>query len=417
MRKKLLILGGTAISRQILWTAKELGYDVHVTDYLEDSPCKKLADKSYCVSATDVDAVVNLIHDENIDGVLTGYADILLPYYVDICNKAKLPCYANDIAISIANDKSRFKQKCIEFEIPVVPEYSYDDVVNGTVTYPLIVKPVDNSGARGIYICTNRVEFDVNYQKALSFSKSKHILIERMMTGKEATIFYYIHDGKVYLLGIGDRWMHEQDAKHLKLPVGYTFPSNNIQLFMDSQNENIVRMFHSMGMKEGMVFMQTFIDNDRYVVYEMGYRLTGSIEQHLTEKEYKFNHLKQLIKYAVGDTVETEAVESLDPKKCCMANVTLLLTRGTISKLDGIEDVMKIPGVCHVYCSYNIGKTIDETIIGTLAQVGVRVLLTADSQEQLIYRMDQIKDKIHVYDQNGNDMVIRNYTYKTLCKG
>jgi biotin carboxylase len=417
MRKKLLILGGTAISRQILWTAKELGYEVHVTDYLEDSPCKKIADKSYNVSATDIDAVVSLIQAENIDGVLTGYADVLLPYYVDICKRAKLPCYANDIAINIANDKSKFKQKCIEHNIHVVSEYSYDDVVNGTVTYPLIVKPVDNSGARGIYICSNRAEFEANYQKALTFSKSKHVLIERMMTGKEATIFYYLHGGKAYLLGIGDRWMHEQDAMHLKLPVGYTFPSNNIPSFIKNQNENIIRMFRSLDMNEGMVFMQTFVDDDRFVVYEMGYRLTGSIEQHLTEKEYKFNHLKQLIKYAVRDAVEIEAVECLDPRKCCMANVTLLLTRGTISKFDGIEDAKKIPGVCHVYCSYNIGKTIDEATIGTLAQVGVRVLLTADSQEQLLLRMDQIKDKIHVYDQNGNDMVIRNYTYKTLCKG
>jgi biotin carboxylase len=416
MSKKLLLLGGTAISRQILWTAKELGYNVYVTDNIADSPCKKLADKSFNISAIDVDSVVNLIKSEHINGVITGYADVLLPYYVEICEKANLPCYANSDAITITTDKQLFKQKCIDFNIPVVPEYSFDDVMNGAVEYPLIVKPVDNSGARGIYICSNLAEFDINYQKALSFSKSKHVLIERMMTGKEATIFYYLHEGKIYLLGIGNRWMYEQDSEHLKLPVGYTFPSDNISSFLERQNGNIVKMFRSLNMKEGMAFMQTFIDNDSYVVYEMGYRLTGSIEQHLTDKIYKFNHLKQLIKYAVGDMIETETVENLDPNKCCMANVTLLLTIGRIGEIVGIEDTKNIPGVCHVYCSYDTNTQIEQSVIGTLAQVGVRVLLTADNQEQLLERMDQVKDTIHVYDESGKDMIIRNYSYKTLCK-
>lgn len=416
MSKRLLILGGTAISRQILYAAKELGYEVYVTDYLENSPCKELADKSFMISAIDVEAVAQLIKDEKIDGVIVGYADVLLPYYVEICNMAELPCYANRHAIDVTTDKDLFKKKCAEFNIPVVPEYTYQDIIENNVVYPVIVKPVDNSGARGIYICHNREEFDKYYNKALTFSKSKHVLIERLMQGKEATIFYYLHDGKSYFLGLGDRWMYEQNEKLLKLPVGYTFPANDITSFVKNQNDNIVKMFDSLQMKEGMVFMQSFVEDDKYVIYEMGYRLTGSIEQYLTEKAYGFNHLKEMIKYAVGDIVDTTAVEKIDPFDCCMANVTLLLSRGEIAKIEGIDETKNIGGVCHVYSSYNPGKVIDDSIIGTLAQVGIRVLLTADNEQQLLEMMDKVKDTIHVYDQDGNDMVIRDYSYKTLCK-
>ena len=76
MKKKLLLLGGTSISRQIVYAAHEMDVDVYVTDYLENSPCKAIAQKSFMLSCTDVDKVVQLIKDEKIDGVLTGYADV-----------------------------------------------------------------------------------------------------------------------------------------------------------------------------------------------------------------------------------------------------------------------------------------------------------------------------------------------------
>ena len=172
MRKKILILGGTSISRQIVYAAHELNYDVYVTDYLEDSPCKKLAEKSFMISCTDVDNVVRLIKEEKIDGVIMGYADVLMSSYVQICEKAGLPCYANQRAIDITSHKRRFKEYCQEFNIPVVPEYSISDVETGRAIYPIIVKPVDNSGARGIFICHNKEDFDSCYAESMTFESS-----------------------------------------------------------------------------------------------------------------------------------------------------------------------------------------------------------------------------------------------------
>ena len=92
--KKLLVLGGTNMSCEIVQKAKELGLYVIVADYDENAPAKIIADKASMVSATDVDAVVNLIKEEGIDGILTGFIELLLPFYQQICEKAKLPCYA-----------------------------------------------------------------------------------------------------------------------------------------------------------------------------------------------------------------------------------------------------------------------------------------------------------------------------------
>lgn len=415
MRKRLLLLGGTSISRQIVYAAHELNYDVFVTDYLEDSPCKKIAEKSFMVSCTDVDEVVRLIKNEHIDGVIMGYADVLMPSYVQICEKAGLPCYASSHAVEVTTDKADFKRLCREFDIPVVPEYSVQDVKDNNAVYPLIVKPVDNSGARGIYICHNEDEFDRFYHQAMGYSRKGEVLIERFMDEKEVTVFYYLHEGVVYMLGTGDRLMLRFDNRLLQLPVGYIFPSVNECRFLEEEDGNIRRMFHSLDMREGMVFMQCFNENGKYTVYEMGYRLTGSIEHHLMEHAYGFNHLKAILQYAVGDKVDTGPLKSSVRKERVMANLTLLLSEGTIAQYEGIDNVRNMPGVLHVHESYPVGKTIDSSVIGKLAQVGIRVLLYADDKEQLLSRMDTIKDRLRVMSTDNTDMVLRNYSYREMA--
>ena len=413
--KKLLILGGTSISRQIVYAAHEMGIAVYVTDYYEDSPAKKIADKSFLVSATDVEEVVKLIKTECIDGVITGYADVLLPYYVQICHKTNLPCYANLDAIRITTDKGLFKAFCRKHSIPVVPEYTIEDVKNNNVNYPIIVKPVDNSGARGIYICHNKVEFDEYYPKALDCSPSKNVLIERFLSGLEATIFYYLHEGKAYLLGIGDRHMLKFDNTHLSLPIGYTFPSADIDSFVE-EDKHIQAMFKSLDMNEGMVFIQTFNDKGNYIVYEMGYRLTGSLEQHLMEQQYGFNHLKAMIDYAVGNKIDISKAENINTKDGVMANLTMLLSEGTIKEYEGVDEVINMTGVAHVYLSYDEGTTIGANLIGRLAQVGVRVLLIANNKCELLETMDRIKHTLKAISTEGNNLFITNYSYKLLCK-
>ncbi|MBR5323649.1 MAG: ATP-grasp domain-containing protein [Muribaculaceae bacterium] len=414
-KKKILILGGTTISKQIVYAAREIGLDVYVTDYYEDSPCKAISDKNFIISCTDVDAVCDLIKKENIDGVIMGYADVLMSAYVKICEKAKLPCYANLQAIETTSNKSTFKNLCKKFNIPVVPEYSINDVNENRVKYPIIIKPVDNSGARGIYICNNKEDFNKFYNEALKYSPSKQIIIEQFLTGKEATIFYYLYDGEIYLLGVSDRHMLKYDEKLLQLPIGYTFPSINQNSFLKEENENIKMMFKSLKMKEGMVFMQSFNDNGNYIIYEMGYRLTGSIEHHLFEKAYNFNHLKAILNYAVGNKVDVSALETININNPIMANVTLLLNKGEIHHYEGITEAMNIPGVLHIHKSYKEGDIIDESIMGKLSQVGIRVLLYAESHNKLIEMMDTVKNTIKVISTDNKNMIIDNYRYKDIC--
>ena len=152
--KKLLILGATNLLGEVVKEAKQYNAHTIAIDYFENSPAKKVSDENYLINATDVNAVSELIKNKNIDGVITGFADSLLPAYNQICSKVNLPCYITEEQIKFTTDKKFFKECCAKFKIQIVKEYKKDEHIE----FPVIVKPVDNSGAGGISICNNQNE-------------------------------------------------------------------------------------------------------------------------------------------------------------------------------------------------------------------------------------------------------------------
>lgn len=411
--KTLLVLGGTMLSCEIIRQAKKQGAKVYVTDYLENSPGKKIADKSFMASTTDVDAIVELIEQEKIDGVLTGFIDMLLPYLFDICQRADIPCYiSSKEQIYATTEKDQFKALCKKFDIPVVDEYDvqapFTEENTKNMKFPVLIKPVDNSGARGIYICSTLEELQENYPKSLAFSKNKHVLIERYVTANEATIFYLIQDGEISLSAMADRHMKKFKEGVIPLPVAYTFPAKSLPNYQEQLNTKVVSMFESIGIKNGMIFMQIFVKNDEFIIYEMGYRITGSLEYKIIEAINGVNPLEAMVNYTLTGKMSNERLsDKLFPNhKKLGANITFIANPGTITKMQGLDDVAAHPKVLDIIASYNVGDTIPITALGTLQQVVVRVFLVADTQEELAHAIRSIQSIIKIENERGESLLI-----------
>ncbi len=101
MQKRLLVLGGQQKFCDIILRAREMGIYTIVTDWYEDSPAKRIADKAYMVSTSDVEGILQLIRDEQIDGVITGYIDSTLPYYYEICQSFAAPSAGGEFLIGV----------------------------------------------------------------------------------------------------------------------------------------------------------------------------------------------------------------------------------------------------------------------------------------------------------------------------
>lgn len=420
--KKLLLLGGPALACDIIKTAREMGIHTSVTDFYppEKSPAKLVADKYYMVSNADVDAVVKLIREEKIDGVLTGFTDSTLPYYEKICRKAGVPSYASSEQINITCNKNAFKKLCKNFEVPVVEEYDisspYDIEEVKKLRFPVILKPADNSGGRGITICNKPNEFSAAYEHALNFSESKSVLTERYMMAPEVSIFYLVKDGEIYLTLMGDRHTKNRKQGIIPLPVGYTFPSRNFPAYLDNLNEKVVKMFESIGMKNGLIFIQSFVEDGHCIFYEMGFRITGSLEYKLIEALNGFNPLRMLIEFAVtGKMGSAEELQHNAPNHSSSAcNLTFLVNPGVIGSIRGVKEVKEMEGIIDAVLSYKEGDEVPKSAVGTLRQVLLRVFAIGKNDEILVDLVKRIQSSIKVFSDRGENMLMDLYDPQEL---
>ncbi|WP_218973203.1 ATP-grasp domain-containing protein [Halalkalibacterium halodurans] len=415
--KKLLILGGSRISCEIVKKAKDMGIYTLVTDWYseERSPAKKLADKAFMTSTADVSAVVDLIKKENVDGVITGFTDSTLAYYAQICQQAGLPCYGTKEQFETLTNKRVYKKLCRDFGVPVIDEYFINENIDTAdlkgIKYPVLVKPADNSGGRGISICNNEQELITAYKKALSFSESKEILIERYITGKEVTAFYILQDGNTYLTAMANRHIKHNQSDTIALPVAYTFPSKHLIEYQKNIEPNVKKMFESLNMKNGMVFMQCIVKEDQCLVYDIGYRLTGTLEYKLLDAVCGYNPLEMLIRFALtGQMAKFPLKEKVTPQwdeyGC---NVSFLIKPGTIEEIKGIDEILEIPGVIDAVLAHTEGDELPDSAKGTLRQIVLRVFAKTQSENELEKLLDTIYNKLTVLSSEGENMLLEGF--------
>lgn len=295
-----------------------MGVITGVTDWypLEKSPAKQLADEAYYENTSDIEAMSNLIQSRKFDGVLTGFTDSVLPFYSEMCEKNGLPVYGTKEQFDIFIDKERYKALMREFDVPTIPEYQIDldniDESAQNVTYPLLVKPSDSSGARGITICHNIDELKNAVCVANDASKAKKILVEQYVEGEECTIFWLFKEGKYYMTLLGNRHVKNNQEGVIPLPVGYTYPSAVQPRFLKETAPKMEKMFKHVGIENGMMFMQCKIVDGECIVYDIGFRLTGSLEYINLKEMCGFDPLDMMIEFALtGSMGEPELSQKL----------------------------------------------------------------------------------------------------------
>ena len=248
--KKLLILGGASVHCKLVSTAKELGCYTIVTDYLEDSPAKKIADESWMINIMDVNSLVEKCRENKIDGVIAGWLDPCQRPYAEICHKLGLHCYGTPEQFFKMTNKHAFKKMCMENGVDVIPEYTETDVQNDTVEFPVFVKPVDSRGSRGQSVCYSREELLSAIKFAKSESSNGDVIIEKYMKdAHEFQVTYFYVDGKPYLVRTVDSYCGAEENHLEKVVACAISPSRYTELYLSQAHENVIKMFSNLGIK------------------------------------------------------------------------------------------------------------------------------------------------------------------------
>jgi len=404
--KRLLILGGKAATVNVVKLAKELGIETHVTGIQSTGQAKEIADYSIVVGSEEHDKLIQYIRDKHIDGVMTGSAEFQIQQMLQLCEKAGLPCYATMKQWNATQDKKNFKDLCIRYGLPVVPEYSIDDVLSAE-DFPVIVKPVDGCSSIGISVCRNEKELVAAKQKALDASPSKKIIIEKYIEngGLTHVIKYAVVDGEFFMEVMGDRHVVNNGL----ITAVTFFPSLSTKKYLDTIDSKVKDMFLSIGFKNGVFFFQAIPDHDNIYIYEMGLRTGGGMTYKITEATSGNNDLKMLIQYALTGTMcDAGEVECIDPYLCGKhaASLAIPLRVGTISKISGTEILSQTEGIINYTHFCDEGDVILPQHMNTLSQLFGRIMVVKDTRSELMETLNQIRRSISILDADGKEMIL-----------
>lgn len=408
--KKLLILGANAISCEIVEAAKALGVYTIATDYnpVEKAPAKLIADEYWNDSIMDYDTLLPKIKEHQVDGILTGFIDIVLLPYQHLCELSGLPCYATKEVFETTMDKAKFKQLCRDNGVPVIPEYDLEAFDPGIINEKnkVIIKPVDNSGSRGVILCEIPEDFQHCLEFALSFSEKKQVVIEKYMEMDSISASYTIQDGIISLSTLNDRYVHKAETGGGSVTTMSIYPSQYIDKYINNLNEKVCTMYKNLGVKNGLLSIQFFTDGKEFYAMEMGHRLTGGQHYMISREENGISALDQLIHFAVtGKMADFSIFEKDNARfKHTYCHIYILGKQAKIARFEGLDYLKSLPELVHLSQMKMVGDTIGPD--GTSAQKVVGLHLKLKDRNDLSRILNDIQRKFHFYDEEGNDLTI-----------
>lgn len=416
--KKLLLMGGGAYVKGIKKYADEKGFYMIAVGSSAKTPIRDIAHEFYQINTQDVDAVTALVKEKGIDGIFVGSSEVNIDPAVTVAERTGCHFYANREQWDIISDKAEFKKLARQFGVPVprdfhvTAEFLREDL--DQIVYPVIVKPVDSSGARGMNVCYNEEELKKYYLEALEWSKSKKIVVEELITGGKEVFFHYtIQDGNYSLsMGFTKFKVLSTEREYVSLPIFHMYPSSHIDSYIEHVDEAAKRMFKSIGLRNGIVMLQGFDLDGEFRFFESGYRMGGEQMYVFTDHQNNVNSLELMINYALTGKMADFDVSERDNARfkwpCC--NYYIPLKAGVITEVQGLDKVEAMESVLNVTKMFEIGDEILDT--NALERVCMRLHVWGKTDKELAQALVDISATLRILDQNGNEMQIEHLEYE-----
>lgn len=406
---KILILGGGNCQLNAILCAKKKGHKVIVSDYYNDAPGKKYSDFKELVSTFNIEDNIRVAKKYNIDGVMTIGTDQPVYTASNVAMELGLPSNIDVSTAKAVTNKKVMKKLFKENYIPttnyVFIKKDFSDIELKKLKFPIVVKPLDSQGQRGVYKLESIKEVREYIDDVLSFSREEEILVEEYYENDEITVSGWVKDSKVYILTVTDR-VTFNNLPHIGICMAHNFPSKHLKKYYNEITELSNKIVEVFNIYNGPIYFQMLVGLDGIKVNEIACRIGGAYEDEIIPHLTGVDILDMLIDSSLGIKINDRAL-----KKYNLANnnktssVQLIFARpGKIKRLGDLDKVKKLPGVIQAKFNFSPGDEIKE-IKNATARVGYVIIECEDSKE-LKRNIDLVYKNLAIYDENDNNLII-----------
>ncbi len=364
--KRLLIIGGGIEQVRAYELAREMGLRLVGSDRSPDAPALKLADDKIIASTRDpratLKAVLEFNERQKIDGVMTLANDVPLTV-ATVATSLGLPGISIASA-RLAADKFLMKQAFVRASVPVPSfreVFSVEDLKAAIKDwgYPIVIKPNDGRGSRGVLKLTAGVDISWAYAHAKDNSDCGRVIVEDFIEGKQYSTESMVYKGRCYTACISER-NYELIDKYAPniIENGGILPADINEATSLAIEEVVAGAARAMGIKDGTVKGDIVMIPQGPLVIELAARLSGG---YLCTDQIPLARgvdlVRQTIKLALGHELETD---DLVPEDICKLGVRYFFPQpGRIKNIEGFEELSDLEWVSKKMLFLGVGDIVE----------------------------------------------------------
>ena len=392
-RQTVMIFGVGTLQKSIIERAKAMGLRTVGIDPCADAACRDAVDVFEIVGGQDYEGTLAAMQRNNVSAIVTAATDKPLVMMARVAAKTGIPFYSVETA-EWSTDKYLMKQRfeaagipCARGRLITSPEEAKG------LTYPIIVKPRDNSGSRGVIFCENESQLVAAFQEAIGFSHKDSVLVEEFIEGKEYSIEGLHFNGKSEVIQFTEKRTTEFPYN---VELGHIQPAGLDQDTQEQIKKLIKKIAATLHFEHCASHTELKINKRGIFIIETSPRLGGDyITSTLVPLSTGINIEDQLLNISLGKAVDI----STGRKEAAAAICFLQLPEGKITGIsDSIQSIKDWTNVKHFSFSLHVGDTI-HPITSSLERYGEFIITTKNREDvsTLVEKYDnQIKKFIDI---------------------
>lgn len=328
--KNLAIIGASYLQLPLIRKAKEMGYKTHVFAWAVNDVGETEADVFYPISITEVDKIAEKCQKIGITGICSIASD-LGNYTVNyVANKLGLP--GNSMECTRMSTNKHLMREAFERNGDPSPR---SIMVDGTTNlealkldYPIIVKPTDRSGSRGIYKLNGPEGLVLAVRESLAAGFEKKALIEEFAEGQEYSVEGISYNGEHHILAMTLKYT--TGAPHF-IETGHREPAPVSKELLEKVKETITHALDSLEVKNSASHSEVKIDTKGNIkIIEIGSRMGGDcIGSHLVYYSTGIDFVRAVIQVACGIKPELKPIREPTP-----VEVRYLFTKEDVEQME-----------------------------------------------------------------------------------
>ncbi len=302
-KSKIIIIGANEFQYKLINKANNVGYETHVFAWEEGAIAKDIATFFYPISITDKEKILEKAKEIQPDAVISIASDLAMPTVNYVAEKLEL--IGNTmLSTELMTNKFQMRERLSKNNLPS-PWYKlvsiYDDLKNEELKFPLIVKPIDRSGSRGITKVSSLDELKAAIELAKNVSFLDIVLVEEYIGGIEYSIESISQNGNHQVLQVTEKFT--TGSPHY-IEIGHLQPAKISKKLQKNIEEIIIESLTALEFKNGASHAEIKIDNDKISIIEIGGRMGGDfIGSDMVQISTKIDFLKLVLDVALGKDI------------------------------------------------------------------------------------------------------------------